>query len=490
MTVERSPASRGARRILPLSGGAVATVASLIIILGVPAEGRAVALPLFALINIAIWSFVVLTMRDPGLPIFELGTLCTGFTLLYAGYPLFAFLMSGGVWTALSDNRLRQWNPGPAELGAFAWRYVVYMAAFAAAYLFVRGSGSATRTPMRTLSPAGTLMVVWTSLVLVTYFTALWVLLGVTYDPSYEDVRLGLVGVPRDLPHVVQQLSHNLKGILLLLKICGIALLMHRWERRWHRGILLVWLAVELVTTGMRMGARSDTLFLLVSAGLLYHRIVKPLTFPRVALAGTCLVLLALGYGFARDFRHARASGEPSSYWSAANEFQVIMSTGFDLHMRQRTGALDPVPWQVSASEALMLVPSQLLPFAKIDPAEWYLLQIGVDVRQAGLMFGVIGQAAIGYDWIELLVRGVLLGVLFAAIHRAYVRHARSFWWSILYLYVCLWSYYTIRASTFYFVYVVAYHFVPAMIATSIGTWLLRLAASRRLQSATLPGEN
>lgn len=483
-----TPIARIRRRTLTVA--LPVSLASALVLLALPDGPRAVATPMLVMANVSVWFVVTLWNRDRALPVFELGPILVAVTVLYAAYPLFAFLMSGSAWTLASDNRLRHWHPDAETLGTFAWGQAGYLISFVAAYLLVRGRAFVRSDSMRSLSRSATLVVLWLFLVLTTYFAVLSVIYGVTYDPSYRDVRSGLVGVPRDLPHVLQQFSHNLKGILVILKLCLIAVLVNRWRSPGWRTLLLSWLGIELVATGLGMGARTEAVTLLMAAGLLYHRLVHPLNARVVVVACGGLVAVVLLYGFSRDFASTRVGvGTTASYWSAANEFQILLGTAYDLHMRQLTGELGPVPWQVYASDALLLIPGQLLPVSKIDPADWYLGVLGYEGRWLGLMFGVTAQAVIGYGWIELVARGAVLGALFALIHRWYVRRARSFWASLLYLYICVWSYYTFRASSFYFLYFILYRFLPTMFLVRVGSGLVRRMAVRAERERSLAGK-
>jgi hypothetical protein len=168
------------------------------------------------------------------------------------------------------------------------------------------------------------------------------------------------------------------------------------------------------------------------------------------------------------------------SHWSTVNEFQVLFGTPYDLYMRKAAGTLPPTPWQVSVSDLLLPIPSQVLPFPKIDPSEWYLGAAGLLGTGFGAMFGVISQAIVGFDWIELVVRGCVLGFVLAKLHRWYVRRQRHYWPTLLYLFVCVWSYYTFRASTFYFATFIVYQFVPVLLAVRIIRTVLRGALSAR----------
>ena len=454
-----------------------ATALSAIVLLALPAGPRAVAWPALVILNVAIWFLVILWNRDRELPLFELGTISVAFTALYAAYPLVAYLLADGLWTAASDRRLRVWAPDMRELGRYSWGSVAYIVGLAGVYLAVRGRASAAGVRPHGLSTTGAMIVVWLCLVLLTYFAWLWVWFGVTYNPSYQDVQLGQVALARDLPYVWQQISHNARGILSILKLCALAFLMHRWSSIPARVVLIAWLVGEIAGTVLRMGARTEIVVLLLSAVLLYHRIVRPLDFKVIAVAAPALVCAALLFGFARDFMRVGSSSVTGSYWAAANEFQILLGTGFDLHKRREAGILGNPPWQVYAADALRLVPSQMLGVQKIEPSDWYLEQLGVTTPGVGMMFGVMGQAAIGYGTIELLLRGSMLGLLFALVHRAYARRARGFWVTMLYLYLCLWSYYTIRASSFYFVYVIVYRFLPTMLFVMVASDLIGRAA-------------
>jgi hypothetical protein len=475
-----------AGRARTLMLGVPTALFSALVLLAVDDEQRMLAAPIIVLVNVGIWFLIVLWNRDSVVPVFDVGMLCLGFSLIYSVYPLFAFLMADGTWSQISDARLREWNPDTHAIGAFGWRYVAYVGAFAVIYVAVRGHGSASGARVPRLAPAEIAVALWLFLALTMYFGVIWFAFGVTYAPSYRAVQLGTVGVSPDLPHLLQQISHNFKAIILILKICGIAVLMQSWRSPLSRFTLAVWLSVEMIATFLRMGARTDTVMLSLSAVLLYHRLVRPFSVRAISAVGAGLVGMALLYGFARDFAHVRGELANVSYWSAANEFQGLMGTAYDLHMRKVTGALDPIPWQVHASDLLRLIPSQLLSFPKIEPAEWYLTQLGLDSRTMGFMFGVLSQAVIGFDWVELVVRGAALGMVLGVFHRLYLRHAGSFWWSMLYLCVCLWSYYTVRASTFYFLYFVVYQFTPAVLVVTVGATLVRRATAQvRVEDGT-----
>jgi hypothetical protein len=79
-------------------------------------------------------------------------------------------------------------------------------------------------------------------------------------------------------------------------------------------------------------------------------------------------------------------------------------------------------------------------------------------------MFGVVPQAMIGWDWPELVLRGGVLGLAFAGVHRWYARRSASLWATTFYVFLCLWSYFTVRSTTFHILLYVVYGFLPALV--------------------------
>jgi hypothetical protein len=241
-------------------------------------------------------------------------------------------------------------------------------------------------------------------------------------------------------------------------------------------------LLAEIVWAIVRQGARTEVVLLILTAALLYHRLVRPLSFARVSLGAVMLLAGVVFVGAVRDTGVGVGEmpvGEVSVL-SLSNEFQALFGTAYDLHMRRDRGELATIPWTLYLSDILLLIPSQFLPFPKIGPAEWYLELLNLRDSQVGFMFGVLSQGVIGGGSIELLVRGIVLAAVYAAVHRWYVRRASNWWATLAYVFLCVWSYYTIRATTFYFVYFIAYRLVPFLAMLHLGERILSGALAPR----------
>jgi hypothetical protein len=436
-----------------------------------------VLLPAIVVLNLFVLFVAALKNRDGRLPVFELGTVCAVITSLYATIPLLGFWLEGLVWSPLSDARLYDHPPTEGDLVGIAWRYVVYFASFVLAYLWLRGRVSFPLAPVN-MDRATEAVVVATFLTFAGFFLALQIVFGVSLNTSYASVREGAARLPADLPPVIQQIAGYGEGVLLVSKLCLLVIFLRRWSSPRWRLALLGWVAFEVVTAATRMGSRRDAAMLVIASVLLYHQLVKPLKTWQAIAGGLAFLLGLLAFGFARDL-----GGEAAS-WAAANEFQILFGNACDLLVRVRSGQLE-IPPQLHFNELLMLVPSRLqswLPFPVLDPSDWYLDVLGIRGTGVGLMFGVIAQSIIGGDWVELVARGTVLGLCFAGIHRWSSRRAYSLWVLVFYVYLCLWCYYTIRATTFFIAYFALYRFLPAMVLILTARSVLR--GLRRLRRA------
>ena len=250
---------------------------------------------------------------------------------------------------------------------------------------------------------------------------------------------------------------------MLLVKQGLLLVLIRRWSSRPWRWTLIGWLTFEVVATGLQMGARGPAMRLLISFAVLYHCFVRPIRARTVLLGGLVLLIAFQIHGIVRLGNAHVRDLKPSSVLTGPNEFEALFVTAYDIYKRKEMGTLGPIPWQVYCVDLYLEIPSQLLPFRKLDPAEWYLEVIGANNTGVGFMFGVMAQAVVGLGWIELVLRGALLGALCAAFHRWFTRRAHRFWPTLLYLYVTIWIYYTFRATTFWILHFVVYEFLPVV---------------------------
>ena len=474
VAVRRRPRWRARGWVGPRSGLALLGLASATTLALVDDDSRSLVLPLLALVNLAGLHVAVLWRRDREIPVFEIGTVLVAATVLYSTIPFVNFIVDGGRWGPASDARIAQYPVDVDRLVAFAWRYVAYLASFVAVYLPLRARRSAGGARLDPVPPS----MLAALLVVLGLKSGFELLLGLTYglDVSVSYTDLQPIVRPPDMPYVLWQVTLIVVASTFVVKQALLLLLIRQWnDLRW-RLIVLVWLAGEVLGVAVQMGSRGTAVRLLLTFVLLYHRFVRPLRALALLTGGIVLLAGFLAQGILR-FRPGLEDGlDLRTLLTSDNEFQAVFATAYDLFQRRAAGTLPDVPWQIYVSDLYLVIPSQVLPFEKWDPSEWYLEVIGARGTGVGYMFGVMAQAVLGFDWIELVARGALLGLLAALLHRWYVRRARRFWPTAFYAFVGIWSYYTVRATSFYLVHFVVYQFVSVMVVVA----LLNVALWRR----------
>jgi hypothetical protein len=465
----------------------VLALTAIALVLPFLSEGdRALAAPMLVLGELVLLYLTILWNRDGRPPVFEAGTLAILATAAYGMLPLAGFLMMRGDWERFSDLRLQQYPFNAVELGRFGWGYVIYAAVFVATYLIVRGRATVRSTAFEMPRPHTIAAIVVVFGAVYAFVVAVAAAYDLRMDISYtaEELQQRAEMLSR-MPRIVLQVSENVTLMLLLLKQALVVILMSQWRKRWCRIALIAWLAWEIGGVVLRLGARTTVVLLLMSAGLLYHRLVKPVTFRVFFIVGAILLSAFLLAGALRLV--GPESEAPKNFLTSANEFQALYATAFDLDQKKENGSLPPVPWQVYVADFYLEIPSQFLPFQKIDPANWYIEIIGQSGSNTGFMFGVMSQAVIGLGWPELALRGFILALFLALLHRWYVRHAVHLWPTLFYLFVTVWIYSTMRASTFWFVYYIVYRFLPVLLATKFVEVVLSRVRHRDVVRVNVP---
>ena len=439
-------------------------------------EAAPVLVPLVTMVAVTGTVVLYLWRRDRQLPLFDAGVITLLVTALYSTVPLLGIVLAGLQWSPISYLPLYLWSPDSREVGSFATRHLVYLCSFAVAYALLRGDGVVPSGPTREPAPSVLVAIAVSAALLFLYFWLLNELFGFDLHPAYntESFAAAAAAIKR-MPYVILQVSHNLYAILFLLKLCVLVWLMSHWDSVRFRMVTVAWLLAEGVLTVTRMGARTWFVLLVLAAGLLYHRLVRPLPVLRAAALATVLLVGALAYGLARDLGGSAAATmqaeSAQARWVTMNEFQALFGISYDLHARKAAGLVGPIPAELRASELFQIVPSQILPFAKVDPCVGYPVVRGLGV---GCVLGVTAQAIIGLGHVELIVRGLVLALVLALIHAWYVRNHHGYWPTVFYLCMCLWCYYTFRGSTFAFLYNIVYRFVPLLVGVRIVQLLVR----------------
>jgi len=432
---------------------------------------RLVLNPVFlsAVIILAMIEYV--WRRDRHLPIVDVGTLCALVTLVYISIPAIFYVKAGLRFGPLSDVRLVTMGTTPTDVADFLWFVTAYIAALSVSYSLFRGAGMpGPRLEIGANPNAG-----WALLAIVALATIYQIAIEHTFhvhlNPGYRELRQNILeNKVVVLPLIVGQITHNVVAIGQIAMLGIVAFVFTRKDRMLGFA-LAAYLLVDAYSTISRMGERTHLAMLIMAVILSCHRMLKPIG--PILAATTAVALLAglLGYGYVRQGTAASIS----DIWSATNEFQSLMTNGINISWEKAHGAFHDVPWRITYNDFILMIPQQLLPFQKLDVAEWYMKQLGLRPQGNGLMFGVVVQSKLGFGLPEIIVRGAVLGTVLAFLHRQCVKHANSLTAFIIYLWLCTSIYYTYRATTFYIATWAVYRLIPFVLLFWLFSWIFRL---------------
>ena len=227
------------------------------------------------------------------------------------------------------------------------------------------------------------------------------------------------------------------------------------------------------------MGARTELVLTFLASAIMYHQFVKPFRLKFILPAGAILfagfTVMGMMRGAANlggNIDNLKSVFDSSELSVSINtEFQALFGGNYDLIQMKQGGLLDQVPLQFRLYDLVMLIPQQILPFEKQGVAEWYMQQSS---DPGYFMFNPISQAIVGFGWVELSLRGIFLGFIFAKVRAWYLKRASSFWVTLFYFYMVTVSYYTIRSTAIYMLsaYII-FRFIPLYL-------FVRFCAARR----------
>jgi hypothetical protein len=429
-----------------------------------------VLLPIIVALGVAIFFYTTLWRRDGFVPVFDIGSFTMAAMLAYTIIPLAGIVAAKFYFSELSAQQLYQHLPSAEDIIPIAWRYVVYLATFAIAYLRVARNGISS-TPLSRLAAKLYIRPFFLiAFLMLIAFTLFEQSTGVRLDKSYDRDLSANYALLKQLPMIVQQVVGRLYSIFFVIKLGIILCLMSLWSNRAARWTVITTLVFLIIDHILNLRARTELVLLLISVIFLYSQFVRRISMTMASALAVLLLGGFLLYGYVREAQTTSETmamlQDPTNttlLYSSANEFQCLFAGTYDLYrlLRQTNFALD-VPWHAPLFELISVIPSQLLPFEKWDPQEWYLANY--TIFPGYFMYNPICQSLTGFGWIELVLRGAIVGWLFGKLHQWYVRRAPEFWPTLFYLWMTVWSYYVIRGPSFGFLVQIVQVFIPAFI--------------------------
>lgn len=446
------------RAVVPVVYAAVVGAASLL------AAGAPV-LVLAAVTTASYLFFLMLWMRRfrPALSFVDPGLLFQFVILLYSLFPLIAIWFYDYQFGRSGDDRLAQIVLDDDIISSVWLCANLAMAGFGASYLGLRSM----KLPTAPVATRAVLPVLWIScafsgLVLV----VLYLLRGGSSE--YLDEYLFYADLPRYLLQLL-----NINSGLFQAAVFGLFICYFRTRPALAVTIGAFVCLFFLATTQARGGVVVFGAGMLIAADH-FRRRFSPIVLAGAAVAGLSF-FLALGLLRAGEATISDAAGR--------NEFMALFVTALDIRQLYITGSTLDMNANLLVSDVLRLIPQQILPFEKVDPATWYVSTFYPGIAEAGggLAFGLLAEAVLGGGGAAALIRGLTLGAL-VSISFNYLSARVSLWRLIIYMWLFTNLYQCFRDTTFTLIGRFVFQFGPAVLVMML---LYQFIAPR---GATAPG--
>ncbi len=447
----------------------------------IPEQNWPVVLPMLAAVIAAIVFLWILWVREGTIPFLEIGTVYVGVVTLYTLYPLIGYLVNGLAYTPFNDNRLFNAQPEPNEVGTIGWYYVVHLISCIGAYLSIRGR-------LRKASPSFVLPDRITFFILVGFYlliSVFFLYLNWRFGIS-ESSYIGTYLIFKGLPFGLAQISSLFDGARITVQVAILCVLFGNYSKYWP--FILVWLGWIVSESFLRLGSRTELILLIIAMAILYHYLVRKISFLQVVTGGLGLLALFISFGLLRMdwlFSGSTGSFNPFAY---ASEFEVIFANAYDFRYGLN-GASFQLPPGFYLADILVMIPRQLLPFEKISPSEWYVstfYPLYADLG-GGLALGTICESLVGAGWVDAIARGAALGFILGVIHRRCILHRPSFWVFVFYVWLSTQMYQSFRHTTFFPFYLFVYRFLWVMVGTKILVFILKRGTRVHGKTQTQP---
>lgn len=429
---------------------------------------RTVFVPMMVALLVALAFTGELWRRDGILPVDEIGLWFAGVVTIYTVWPLLVFQIVGLEYTPFNDSRLFQIQPLPTDIGRMGWWHVAFLSAFVTAYLIVRGMVPVVQRESPKVSRSRLIMtlVAWTGTIVIS------AIVSILYPSSAETYAGGYAAVA-NLPLAIRQIVRLSSSFAFIVNLLLLVWLFSDYRKR--RWIIWGWLGYQVLSIILNLGSRSGVMLSLAACIILFHlrvRFVRPLYAVLLGVAGLGGFLVI---GVIRAVGSIFGGATTLPTLPLGGEFESLFGNAVDLYSRSTTGGVPKVPLGVYLADIVAPIPSQLLPFEKMDQANWYMATFYPEALEQGqgLAFGSMAQAVIGLGVPEVLLRGALLGVIFAAAFRFYRRRQGRLWVVVGYLWLTLWAYQSYRASTLALFSPFVQQFLLALFVFEIGSALL-----------------
>lgn len=432
-----------------------------------PSDKGYILYPLYGMtVVIAVFLFKINKLNNGNL-ILDIGVIAILATYVYSSYPLINYIIGGYNFGPLSDNRLANLNINNKELGIFHLRHLLYISILALSYVKLRKETIIKYDGYSNLQNKDILALL--TLIFVSYFLLNLIQLFISYSPANSNYnsehRALYLENYNNLPLLVRQILSKVMPIIFLGKLLLIYWIVSK-KPKYLSIILIIFILYELLNVFINKGGRSGLIFYCISIVLIYTRLISKISIIKIIISGLIIFLFFNFFGIYRSVESLDSyykniiQGNPFGFLVVGNEFQSLLGTQFHVYRWVQDGITIPLSLYFNDFMSI-LPPQQLLPFKKNGGSDWYLDTFGIAGTGHGYMWGVITQSIIGFDWIEIFIRGLILGLILALYHNWYFLNQNSYFATVFYIYLCVKIYNSFRDTTLIFLVNIVWEIIP-----------------------------
>lgn len=396
-------------------------------------------------------------LRAPGRAL-DVGEILLVVILIYGFIPGVGFLLTEYGVGEIDDSRLYD-GYLIEQVEYVQLLFLLITCSFALFYVFIRKqiSGKADHS-------AQTIKLVWPVLVMAVVLTFILGVISWIWGADISEEYITSYTKFRSAPLIVQQFAGIATQIQMAMTIAAVSLAVSAWPKR-HLYVALALvanMAFAVLSGGIRTNAFLAFLAYVVAASIY----VPHFKASRAVLFAVPALVLFLLAGL------LRGGGNDISALSIFfnSEFTGVFVTPIDLHIRFPEGFSGQAAFNIYTVDILRMIPSQLLPFEKVAPGDWYASNFyeGYYAAGGGFAFGILAETVLGQGIVEAIVRGAMLGTIFALLANWLQKPDASPMKIIAYIWLIVIGYQCYRDTSFSIAARAFFHLSPVLIFIAI----------------------
>ena len=420
--------------------------------------------PVVVIITICALVAWILACR-PDVDLFsEIGFVYLAMAFAYAVVPAVKFVaMNVRIPVDYDNLNFAALSPSPYQVGVHYWRHVLFFSGLAVGFLAVRLQPMRPPVALRArgYQSRRTIAILAATIVGCAALEALLSAPVSTYIEHYTRFD--------HLPWSLRRLA----GLAAIIRSGGyfvlLALMFSDYPKyRWF--IFIVAPVLCAYEIWYSLGSRIVGATIVLAVFAFYNLRVRPVPLRRGVVVMGFLAVAFTAVGLVRSSGgDLGAALQRVSEREAprADEFDAVFATSFHIYSERDRGTLPHRNWWMFAHEFIAVVP--FVDHTTDNPQFWYARHYYPDAPVPPTTMGVIAESGLWGGELDLFVRSLINGALFAGLTRWFLRRRQAWWALTVYVYCYANCILTLKYSVLY----LAPPLLRVVLPTMLLTWLL-----------------